>query len=141
MKINNDYNFDFNKIKKTIVNYVVVIFGIIIILIFMLLVLYYLTPNNYEIINLDNTKFKFQEKIDLTIEPDSLTKINILDKNNVYLKFPAETNLVIKNIFKSQNIFISNDNELIRPRYNSEIFLINNSKFENKITVQFYLII
>jgi hypothetical protein len=140
---NNDYysiDFDFNKIKKTIVNYVVIVFGIIIVLIFTLLILYYLTPNNYEIFTIDDSKFKLKEEIEFSIKPDSITKIDNIDIISTYLKFPTETNLVIKNIFKSQNIYINNNNELVKPKYNSEIFLINNSNLEKKIIICYYLL-
>lgn len=144
--INNNIVYDYDYIKKSIVNYVVIIFGFVIIMIFILLGLYYLTPNNYELIEWNNDKFKFQTQIEYVIKPNSTININTNintntnenEKINKYLKFPEKTNLVIKNIFKSQNIIIPNDTELIKPNYNSEIFLINNSDLEIKIIVQYY---
>lgn len=140
--IDDNYHIDFNKIKKTVVNYTVIIFGIIIILIFILLILYYITPNNYEILKFDNKKFKFKNEIELIIEPNSKIKINKMnDDVKTCVKLPIETNVVIKNIFKSQNICINNDDELIKLRYDSEIFLINDSNSQKKIIAQFYSII
>jgi len=137
MEDSKSINTDFNIIKKIFVNYTVIIFGFIIILIFILLSLYYLTPNNYKLIKWDENKFKFENKIEYVIKPDSTTNINNNDFNK-YLRFSEQTNLVVKNIFKSQNIIILNDIELITSKYNSEIFLINNSELEKKITIQFY---
>ena len=125
-------------IKKFIVNIVILIFGFIIILIFILLALYYLTPNNYMLDNLDKNKFILEDQIEYAIKPNSI--INIYNPNpNIYLKFPIQTNLIIKNIFKSQNIQVINDTELIKSKFNSEIFISNNSIEEKKIIVKFYL--
>lgn len=131
---------DFGKIRKTIVNYVVVIFGLIFILIFILLGLYYLTPNNYQIIKWEEERFKLENTTEYMIKYDSSSLI-VLDNVNTdkYLKFSEQTNLVIKNSFKSQSIVI--DGELIKSKYNSEIFIINNSNIDKKIIVQFYSLI
>lgn len=132
---------DFGKIRKTIVNYVVVIFGIIFILIFILLGLYYLTPNNYLIEKWDEGKFKLENTIEYEIKSNSSTLID-LDKTNLdkYLKFSEQTNLVVKNSFKSQSIVI--DGELIKSKFGcSKIFIINNTGDEKKITIQFYSLI
>ena len=131
---------DFGKIRKTIVNYVVVIFGIIFILIFMLLALYYLTPNNYIIEKWEKDKFKLENTTEYTISSDTSSLI-ILDNTNYdkYLKFSEQTNLIVKNYFKSQSVVI--DGELIKSKFNSKIFIINNTKNEKKITVQFYSLI
>jgi len=131
---------DFGKIRKTIVNYVVVIFGIIFILIFMLLGLYYLTPNNYIIERWEKDKFKLENTIEYTISSNSNSLIVLDNINyNKYLKFSEQTNLIVKNYFKSQSIII--DGELIKSKFNSEIFIINNSCNEKKITIQFYSLI
>lgn len=131
---------DFGKIRKTIVNYVVVIFGIIFILIFMLLGLYYLTPNNYIIEKWEKDKFKLENTIEYTISSNSNSLIVLDNINyNKYLKFSEQTNLIVKNYFKSQSIII--DGELIKSKFNSEIFIINNSGNEKKITIQFYSLI
>lgn len=124
-------------IKKSVVHLVVLIFGFIVILIFILLATYYLTPNNYEIINWDENKFIFHNQIEYVIKPDATIEIeNIyLDK---YLKFSSQTNVVIKNSFKSQNLIINGDKELVKSKYNSEILLSNNSDIEKKVIVYFY---
>lgn len=139
---------DFGKIRKTIVNYIVVIFGIIFILIFILLGFYYLTPNNYIIVKWEEGKFKLENTIEYEIKPNSSLAID-LENNNLnkylkylkYLKFSEQTNLVVKNSFKSQSINIDSDGELIKSKFNSEIFIINNTGDEKKITVWFYSLI
>jgi hypothetical protein len=131
---------DFGKIRKTIVNYVVVIFGLIFILIFILLGLYYLTPNNYQIAKWEEGRFKLENTTEYIVKPDSSSLIDLNNLNSdKYLKFSEQTNLVAKNSFKSQSIII--DGELIKSKFNSEIFIINNSNIDKKITVQFYSII
>lgn len=131
--------FDNNQIniKKSLVHYLIVIFGFIVILIFILLIIYYMTPNNYELINWDENKFTFQNQIEYVIKPYNTINIGCsnLDK---YLKFSSKTDLIIKNIFKSQNILINEDKELIKSKYNSEIFLSNNSNIEKKVIIYFY---
>jgi len=71
------------------------------------------------------------------IKPDATIEIeNIyLDK---YLKFSSQTNIVLKNSFKSQSLLINGDKELLKSKYNSEILLSNNSDAEKKVIVNFY---
>lgn len=131
---------DFGKIRKIIVNYTVVIFGIIFILIFMLLGLYYLTPNNYIIEGWEKDKFKLENTIEYTISSGSNSLIVLNNTNyDKYLKFSEKANLIVKNYFKSQSIIV--DGELIKSKFNSEIFIINNTKDEKKIIIQFYSLI
>lgn len=131
---------DFGKIRKIIVNYTVVIFGIIFILIFMLLGLYYLTPNNYIIEGWEKDKFKLENTIEYTISSGSNSLIVLTNTNyDKYLKFSEKANLIVKNYFKSQSIIV--DGELIKSKFNSEIFIINNTKDEKKIIIQFYSLI
>lgn len=131
------FNTNQNDIKRSVVHLVVLIFGFIVIFIFILLAMYYLTPNNYEIINWDENKFILQNQIEYVIKPDSTISVeNIyLDK---YLKFSSQTNIVIKNSFKSQSLLINENKELIKSKYNSEIFLPNNSDVDKKVIVYFY---
>lgn len=133
---------DFSKIRKTMVNYVVVIFGIIFILIFILLGLYYLTPNNYLITKWEEGRFNLENTIEYEIKPNSSLVIDLENNNlNKYLKFSEQTNLIVKNSLKSQSISIGIEGELIKSKFNSEISIINNTCDEKKITVQFYLLI
>ena len=134
----NTYTYTYDFIRKTLVNYTVIIFAVVIVLIFILLSLYYLTPNNYKFIKWDENKFKFENEIKYVIKPNSITNIDT-NIHNKYLKFPKQTNLIVKNIFKSQNITIEDNNELIEI-FNSNVFLINNENFEKEIYIQFYLL-
>lgn len=131
--------FDTNQsdIKKSIVHLVVLIFGFIVILIFILLGMYYITPNNYEIMNWDENKFTLQNQIEYIIQPYTTIDIGSIILNK-YLKFSSQTNLIIKNIFKSQNILINKDKELVKSKYNSGILLSNNSDIEKKVIIYFY---
>lgn len=130
---------DFSKIRKTIVNYIVVIFGIIFILIFILLGLYYLTPNNYIITKWEEEKFKLENTIEYTVNPYSSSLIDLNFPSDKYLKFSEQINLVVKNFFKSQSVDI--DGELIKSKFKSSISIINNTCDEKKITVKFYSLI
>ena len=103
--------------------------------------LYYLSPNNYLITKWEDSKFKLEYKNDYTIKPDSSLIVSSYNNKNMYLRFSEQTNLVVKNSFKSQNININKEIDLIKSKCNSEIFIINNSNIENKITIQFYSII
>lgn len=132
---------DYDKIKKTIINYTIIIFGLIFILIFILLGLYYLSPNNYIILKWEDKKYKLENTIEYIIKSDSNLFIDLQTNNCKYLRFSEPTNLIIKNSFKSQTIDVDKNNDLIKSKYNSEIFIINNSKVEKKITIQFYSII
>jgi hypothetical protein len=134
--INIDY--PIYKFQKNIVNYVVLIFGIVVILIFLLIIIYYITPNNYEIVELEDNKFKFVSQIDYTLKPDSTTKIDIIDENSKYIGFTENINIIIKNSFKSQNILIGMDNKLIKIKFDSEIFLVNNTNLDKNVGIKFY---
>ena len=137
----------FNIEKKNIISIVVIIFTFIIGMIFILIALYYLTPNNYILIMLNDdlvNKFNLVDKIEYTIGSGSNTSLFIGsdEKNtNKYLRFSDETNLIIKNFFKSQNIIVNKDTDLIKSKYNSEIFIINNSDTDKKIIVQYYTLL
>lgn len=129
-------------IKKLIINYMIMIFGFIIVIIFILLSLYYITPNNYQIItfnNNDDNKLKFVSQNEYTIEPNSSKQIDLVN-SNIYIRFSEQTELVISNLLKSQNISISKDNELIKIMYGSTIYIINNSMDKKKINVKTYLL-
>ena len=131
---------NYDNIRKSIVNITVIIFGFIIILIFILLILYYITPNNYEIIHWDINKFKLENQIEYILKPHSTINIDNISNigKNYYLKFSEKTDLLVKNIFKSQNISINEESDLIKSNYDSEIFLVNNSKTEKKVVIFFY---
>lgn len=131
--------FDANQsnIRKSIVHFVVLIFGLVIILIFILLVMYYITPNNYELLNWDENKFILQNQIEYMIKPNTTINIENIYLNK-YLRFSSQTNLIIKNVFKSQNIIINKNEVLVKSKYNSEILLSNNSDIEEKVVIYFY---
>jgi hypothetical protein len=131
------FNTGQNEIKKSVVHLVVLIFGFIVIFIFILLTMYYLTPNNYEIIIWDENKFTLQNQIEYIIKPDSTLDIGSINLDK-YLRFSSKTNLVIKNSFKSQSVLINEDKELVKSKYNSEILLSNNSDVDKKVIVYFY---
>lgn len=125
-------------IKKIIINNAFILFGIVMISIFILLLFYYFTPNNFVLYE-DYNKFKFEKVKEFNIKSNSIELISNKFDNDYYLQFITfnTINLIIKNTFKSQNITIMNK-DLIKSRYNSDIFFINNSDFDIKIYVNFY---
>lgn len=151
MENNIEYdNNNFSQIRKTVVNYTVVIFGLIFIMIFILLGLYYLTPNNYSIFKWIDVsgKLKLIKTVEYIIKPYSNLFVNFqtietieTNKTNIYLKFSEKTNLMVKNNFKSQIVEIDTEQLVLVDTYGSEIYIINNSNTEKKITVQFYSVI
>lgn len=172
MNMNNiNINGDYNEIRKTVVNYIIILFGIILIFIFILLGLYYLTPNNYSLVEWENdgdgstttttksgaesttttaksragSKFKLENTVEYILEPNTNLLIDFDGSNgsnsDKYLKFSEQTNLIIKNSFKSQSVHIGDLKKLVKSKYNSEIFIINNSDSGKKIQVQFYSLI
>lgn len=155
----NDFdNFNnFSKMRKSIVNYIVIIFGLVIMLIFILLGIYYLTPNNYIIRNWEYNKFineydfdpntnlhnsinldKTKNEYTLTIKPNAVETIILDESKNEYLKFNEPVNLIVKNSFKSQSICFGDKDELISTKYGSKIILTNDSANEKKITFGLY---
>lgn len=131
--------YTYDKIKKIIVNYTVVIFSFIIIFIFILLISYYLTPNNYELINWEENKFKLKNIFELKIKPHTVLIMNNPLIKEEYVVFSEQTNLIIKNFFKSQNILIEKDIQMIKQKYDSQIIISNSTDLNKKILVKIYL--
>ena len=123
---------------RPIVNFFVLVFVIITLLIAVLLVIYYSTPNNYIIYKFDKTKFNPENKqIEYIVEPGSNIKIKSSDYMGLKIRFSTDTNLLIKNIFKSQNIFV-NSNDLVDIMYNSDVIIINDTDLEKKLILNLY---
>jgi len=133
--MNNNLN-----ITRLIVNFFLSIFVIVTILIVLFLGLYYFTPNNYVITKLDMSKYKSDKKKFFNIGPNSKIKLSYSDYSDYsdyYIGFDLETNLMIQNSFKSQNIFISPDIP-IQIRFGSDVFIINPTENEINLNVTFY---
>lgn len=127
--------FNENNFIKNVVHIVVIIFCIVIILVFILLLLYYITPNNYELVNLDkfnDNDFILMDVKKYSIKPNTTIEIN----SDKYMKFSKQTNIIIKNFIKSQNIY-TND-EFIKTKYNSDIVIFNNDTNDKFIEIYFY---
>lgn len=133
---------DFNNIRKYTMNILLGIFVISVLLITLLLLGYYLTPNNYMIYDYEKTKdnLKFIKEKEFILKKNENYKLSLeLEPctNNLFYNFDKETNLIISNIIKSQNITLST-NDLIKIRFNSEVNLINNSKEEIVVRMKIY---
>jgi len=123
-------------INKIYINYLIQLFGIVCILIIGLIILYYITPNNYTIEEYknDNNK-KFYKKI--IINPNSTYIIDdpvIYDK---YLYFDKNINIIVSNIFKSNDINYNNRSKIML-NYNSNISFTNYTN--KKIIISIYLV-
>jgi len=124
-------------ITKLIVDFFLTIFIITSILIILLLVIYYFTPNNYIIENFNISKYILIKEITLKCNPNLTKKLDYLDYSNNYIKFNLETNLLIKNIFKSQNI-ICTTNDTLQINFNSDVFIINTKNEEINLIISIY---
>lgn len=139
------------------------IFILIVFVTIILLILYYLTPNNYLILSLqeeEKNKLKKIDQFNFIIEPKSTIKLDFknyifsisLDTSNITItnsEIPLsiyndynssdsnQINLIIKNVIKSQS-FIYTYNDLIQARYNSEVYINNNSNNLINILVNVY---
>ena len=131
--MNNNQN-----INKIIVNFFLSIFIFVTIFIVLLLVLYYFTPNNYTITKLNISDYIFDKEIKLNVQPNSKVKLNYSDYLEYYFKFDLETNLLIQNSFKSQNIICMSD-ELVKIKYQSDVFITNSTEKEINLQITFYL--
>lgn len=135
MKISN-LNYD---LKNKIINYVVMLFGIISILIIILLSVYYLTPNNYQIIKYSEKDYKLDSELNFSIIPKSSIELKNKEYYKYYIKFNSnELNLIVKNCLKSQNLIINSD-ELIKINYGSDIIITNNLENNINISIQKFI--
>lgn len=134
-EINTEIN---TRITRKIVNFIVLIFVIITLFIVSLLCAYYTTPNNYIIYQFDETKFSpVNKQTEYLIKPNSNQKINLSEYNKFKIKFNTETNIVIKNMLKSQNVLL-NSNDLIEIKYDSDIIIVNDTNSEKNIIMSLY---
>ena len=124
-------------LTKIIVNYFVLIFIFIFFIIIILLSFYYLTPNNYSLINFDADKYQQIKQIEYIINPYSSILLDYNDIKNKLLKFDQEANLLVKNIFKSQNLYYSED-LLLKVIYLSDLFILNDTENEINIKLTLY---
>lgn len=143
--VTND-NLNYDNIKSLLVNYTIIIFGIIFILIFILLILYYITPNNYELIKWDISKdnFIYLNQIEIILKPDSILNLKeYLDLNKIkfdnYFKISSKMNIIFKNLFKSQNVHIEEESEIFMSKFNSDILIPNDNNEDKKISIYLYM--
>ena len=126
------------EIVNSAIYYMIKLFGVIVFLIGILLILYYITPNNFELIKVTDNfeKFKFVNQVDLEI----LKKSNqIFDDNNNYLMFDREVEMIIQNTFKSQKIILEPTQMIkIKNKNNSVAIILNDSDKNLKLVVKMY---
>jgi hypothetical protein len=142
-KTNSLYNnLDFNNIRKYIIHFLMGGFIIVVLLIVILLIGYYLTPNNYTLLNYENiiNNLKFVKEKDFILKPNEKIKFSSeLEPccGNYFYNFDKETHLIIGNMIKSQNVIIT-EKVFLKIKYNSEFDIINNSDNELKLKVKIY---
>ena len=97
------------------------LFIIVCAMIIILINIYYITPNNYEILE-NNIEVKNIKKKIFTINPKNNLQIDC--KETKYFKFNKDVNLIISNWFKSQNILLTKSN-ILETKFNSKITIQN----------------
>lgn len=127
---------------RLVVNFILSIFVFVILLIVILLLLYYLTPNNYSLEIMDESKLVLIKNYSIKIEAGSDYTINSEDSDNYLIKILPSANLtqleiLIKNSFKSQNIIYTND-KFIKTKFNSYIIIPNKSDKNIEMSIMLY---
>jgi len=109
---------------KFILHCVINLFIIVCMMIIIFINIYYITPNNYEIIknNLEENNINIFKKEIVTINPKNNLEINC--KETKYFKFNKDTSIIISNWFKSQSILLSKSN-ILEIKFNSKIIIQN----------------
>jgi hypothetical protein len=106
---------------KFILHCAINLFIIVCALIIILINIYYITPNNYQVFE-NNKNFNIIKKEIVTINPKN--NLEIYCKETKYLKFNKDTNLIISNWFKSQNILLTKS-DILENKFNSKITIQN----------------
>ena len=111
---------------KFILSCAINLFIIVCAMIIILINIYYITPNNYKILenNIKNNNINIIKKEIVTINPNNNLEIDC--KVTKFYKFNKDVNLIISNWFKSQNVFLKKSN-ILETKFNSKI-TIQNSK-------------
>lgn len=134
---------------RIIVNFFVTVFVIVVILTVLLLLLYYLTPNNYVIEVHDETKYTLSKEYTVNINPGTNIIIPESDVENNFLKFEHiensnilsekrnDTQILIKNVFKSQSVIINND-DIIKILFGSKIIIPNQTEKSIDVKISIY---
>lgn len=120
--------------NKNLIYYATGVFMFICIAIVLLLNIYYLTPNNYQILNYSNTKFKIINEQKIIIKPSEKYLIN--QKKLSYVLFDKDTNLIISNFLKSENIIVEKLN-VLQIKFGSDITIINPSKSDLTVKIRY----
>jgi hypothetical protein len=109
---------------KFILHYVINLFIIVCSMIIILINIYYITPNNYEILenNINSNNINIIKTEIVTINPKNNFTIDC-DKTKYY-KFNKDVNLIISNLYKSQNILLTKSN-ILETKFNSKITIQN----------------
>ena len=110
--------------NKYILHSVINLFIITCAMIIILINIYYITPNNYEILenNIDPNNINIIKKEIVTINPNNNFQIDC--KETKYYKFNKDVNIIISNWFKSQNVLLKKSN-ILETKFNSKITIQN----------------
>jgi hypothetical protein len=153
-----------HNITRLIINFFITLFVIVVILTVILLVLYYLTPNNYIIELYNKTKHNLIKEYIVNIKPNTSILVPMSDSNKYMINFlilkknvkelvrledsvksedfeksinKNELNLLVKNIFKSQSIIISQD-YIIKTKYESKIIILNTNECSIDVKISLF---
>jgi len=123
-------------LNKIFIYYTTIIFIYISILIVILLNIYYITPNNYKIINLIDTNLIIMNQKKIIIKPNEKYNLDYKLKSE-YINFNKDTNVIISNFVKSQNITIDKS-KILNVRFGSVLIILNNTNSDINLKITFY---
>jgi hypothetical protein len=123
-------------LNKIFIYYTTIIFIYITILIVILLNFYYITPNNYKIINLIDTNLIILYQKKIIIKPNEKYNLDYKLKSE-YINFNKDTNVIISNFVKSQNITIDKF-QILNVKFGSELIILNNTNSDINLKITFY---
>ena len=121
---------------KFILHCAINLFIIVCAMVIILINIYYITPNNYEILenNIEKNNINIIKKEIVTINPKNNFTIDC-DKTK-YFKFNKDVNLIISNLYKSQNILLTKSN-ILETKFNSKITIQNLTSRPNNLEVNY----
>lgn len=122
--------------NKIFIYYTTIIFIYVTILIVILLNIYYITPNNYKIINLIDSNLIIMDQQKIIIKPNEKYNLDYKLKSE-YINFNKDTNVIISNFVKSQNITIDKS-QILNVKFGSELIILNNAKSDINLKISFY---
>lgn len=125
--------------RKLYIYYTVNFFMTIFICIGILISLYYITPDNYELVSKNKIKNKNNSVVKkIIIKKNSSYQ---LDNNlvcDVIFSFDKNLNLIFNNLLKSQTLYYKK-NKYIKTKLSSNIIISNNEDNDIEIKLKYYI--